>query len=253
MHGFTASPHDMRLLGSRLHARGHSVNAVQLAGHGTSPEDLQKCDWGDWYASARQGLGTLSERTGGVVAIGQSMGALLALKLAVEYPATVRGLALLSPALHLSNRWLERLAPLLPFAAPLFGYLHKGDSDIADEEARRQTPTYRRVPLRAVHQFVLLQKHVRRLLHRVTQPTIVIHSRQDHACPLDNVTLVENAVRGHRRSVILDESYHVISVDVDRERVAAEVADFVGRVLDGSAAQPESGDKARTTTATEPG
>jgi carboxylesterase len=241
MHGFTASPHDMRLLGAHLHARGHSVNAVRLAGHGSSPEDLQDCHWREWYASAHQGLETLGQRTAGVVAVGQSMGALLALKLAVDHPSTVRGLALLSPALRLSNRWLERLAPLLPVIAPLLGYHHKGDSDIADAEARRQNPTYRRVPLRAVHQFLLLQKHVRPLLPRVAQPTLVIHSRQDHACGLDNVALLENSVRGHQRSVILDDSYHVISVDVERDRVAAEVAAFVEKVLDRPTTQSGAG------------
>jgi carboxylesterase len=78
-----------------------------------------------------------------------------------------------------------------------------------------------------VHQFLRLQRHVHSLLERVHQPVLVIHSRQDHACPLANVSLLERTLRGHRRSVILEESYHVISVDVERERVAEEVVSFV--------------------------
>jgi carboxylesterase len=248
LHGFTATPNEMRFLGEHLHARGYSVGGVRLAGHGTAPEDLERCTWGDWYVSAREGLIELHRRAPEVVVVGQSMGALLALKLAVDYPAAVGGVVLLAPALVLARRSLRWLGPVLPLLLPFLSqrrrYFAKAERDIADARARAETPCYQRVPLRGVLQLLDLQRTVRRVLPQVQQPVLVIHSRQDHTCPLVNVALVERGVHGRVRTVLLDDSYHVVSVDVDKQRVAAEIAAFVeqavGTAAGGAGPQPAS-------------
>ncbi len=234
IHGFTGTPHEMRFLGEQLYRNGHTTCGVRLAGHGTSVDELDGCTWRDWYTSTCDALSELQQRAPRVVVIGQSMGALLALKLAVDHPAAVRGVVLLSPALVLSRRWLGWIAPVLPLAFPFLGrrprLVGKGDSDIADAQARAASPSYRSVPLRAMHQLLVLQQHVRSLLPQVRQPALVIHARQDHTCPLRNVALIERGLRGPVRSVLLEDSYHVISVDVDKERVSAEIGAFVDSV-----------------------
>ncbi len=231
IHGFTATPQEMRFLGERLWAHGYSVHAVQLAGHGTSPEDLERCTWDDWYVSARAGLERLHRQAPEIVVIGQSLGALLALKLAADSPAGIRGVVLLSPALVLSRRWLRWLTPLLCLLLPLLGerrrYVRKPERDVADPGARAEGGCYDRVPLRALRELFRLQLAVCCLLPQVQQPVLVIHSRQDHTCPLVNVEMVQRAVRGPVRPVLLEHSYHVVSIDVDKERVAAEIAAFV--------------------------
>jgi carboxylesterase len=68
---------------------------------------------------------------------------------------------------------------------------------------------------------------VRPLLPHISQPALVIHSRQDHACSLENVAILQRELRGPVRTVILSDSYHVISVDVDKERTADEILAFV--------------------------
>ena len=51
VHGFLASPAELRELGEKLAARGHAVIGVRLAGHGTSPWDLRDRSWQDWLES----------------------------------------------------------------------------------------------------------------------------------------------------------------------------------------------------------
>jgi len=231
LHGFTATPYDMRFLGGRLHAGDLSVCAVRLPGHASSPEDMASHSWSDWYAGARQGLSELKQNASRVVVVGQSMGALLALKLAAEHPDEVDGVCLLSTALVASARWMYWVAPAVPFLMPLLPaaarFVGKGDSDIADATARASSPTYRRVAVKSIYELLQLQAHVRPLLTRIRQPALVIHSRQDHACPLENVAILQRELRGPMRSVILSDSYHVISVDVDKERTANEILAFV--------------------------
>ncbi len=235
VHGFTATPWEMRYLGAHLHAAGYTVHGVRLAGHATSPADLERSTWREWYASARQGLLALQGSAPRTVVVGQSMGALLALRLAVEHPETVAGVALLAPALRLSARWLQWMRPafplVLPFLTPRFRFVPKGDSDVADPQMRAETPSYRQIPLRAVHQLLQLQRHVRGLLPRVAQPLLVLHSQQDHTCPVANVDLLRRRVPGPVETQLLARSYHVVSVDVERDDVAAAVADFTARAL----------------------
>jgi len=225
-------PEEMRFLGERLHAHGYSVSGVRLAGHGTSAEDLEQCGWHDWYTSARDGLEELQRHTSRVVVIGLSMGALLAAKLAAECTAAVPRVVFLSPALVLARRWLYWVAPAFPYLLPLlttrWRFVARGPRDIADPRARSETPSYDRIPLRALYELLQLQAHVRALLPRVRQPALIVHSRHDHLCPIVNVSILERSLGGPVQRVLLDNSYHVITVDTDKEQVADAVAAFVG-------------------------
>ncbi|HEX4211342.1 MAG TPA: hypothetical protein VHY56_13180 [Candidatus Binataceae bacterium] len=60
------------------------------------------------------------------------------------------------------------------------------------------------------------------------QPTLLIHSRRDHTCPFNkNVGFVMSHLgSAEKRAVALEESYHVITVDSEKDRVADEVIAF---------------------------
>lgn len=232
IHGFTGCPWEMRYVGERLHAADITTNIIRLAGHATSPEDMEGTAWEDWYASALAGLDALAEVTDDIVVVGQSMGSLLALKLAAEHPERIRALVLLAPALKTSMAWLPWVTPLIPAVLMAFGerfrFVSKdGGSDVADDAARAAIPSYTKTPLRAVTQLVKLQQNVRSLVPRVRQPVLIVHSTQDHTCPVDNVALLQKELPGPVRTLILRDSFHVVSIDKDRDQVAAEVAAFI--------------------------
>src|SRR5881409_299059 len=94
VHGFTATPEEMRPLGEALAARGFPVRAVCLAGHGTDLAGLARTGWADWFASVTDGLARLQAEVPRVAVTGMSLGGLLALHLAATRPATVEGLVL---------------------------------------------------------------------------------------------------------------------------------------------------------------
>ncbi len=230
----------MRELGESLHAAGHSVAGVRVAGHGTSVADLARTSWRDWMASARQGLAELGQRCDTTVVIGLSMGSLLALALAHEQPEQVGGIALLSTALVVSDRRLERYLPLLRATALLgpalprpWRTLRKGGRDIADPAARADSPAYDAVPLRSLVHLIRLQRHARRCVPAIRQPVLAIHAREDHTCPLDNVALLQRRLPAPPEVKLLARSYHVVTVDYEKREVADEVAAFVARVAAG--------------------
>jgi carboxylesterase len=231
LHGFSAAPQEMFFLGEQLHAAGHTVSGVRLAGHGTSLEDFARATRQDWYASAVDGLMELRAHGTPLAVVGQSMGALLALQLAADHPDDVAAVALLAPAVRLSRRWLHWIRPLVRLVAGPQRFINKSRSDIADPEARAQRRTYSRISLTAFSELLELQRAVRQVLPRVRQPVMIVHSCDDHTCSPASVDILKRSLAGKVQTLILENSYHVVSVDKEKDRVAATVATFIGAAV----------------------
>src|SRR5208337_3056222 len=106
---------------------------------------------------------------------------------------------------------------------------HSSGSDIHDAAARMIHPSSRLVPLSAPINLLQLAAMVRPRIGKLTQPALIVHSRRDHTCPYErNVEYLMTHLGSAQKQVVeLTESYHVITVDTDKERVAAEVVRFV--------------------------
>ncbi len=250
LHGLTGTPHEMAPIAAALRGR-YPLWLARIAGHDTRCEDLGATTWRDWYASARRGADALLAVTPRIVVVGLSMGALLAMRLAVELPREVAGVALLSPAVALGGRvprWLRRPLAVLGLLDARFALAHagvsrivltKGLSDIADAAVRADHPGYRQVPLRALLNLVALQRMAAVDLAKVTQPALVIHAAHDHTCPVDAArALYARLGASDKRLVILEESFHVVTVDRESARVRDEVAAFVDRVATMGSSSP---------------
>lgn len=229
IHGLSGTPYEMRYLGESLAASGIRVLGVRLAGHAGTPEELGRAHYDAWYESVIEGFEQMRSYGDPVVVVGLSAGAVLAARLAADQGEAVAGLVMLSPAFFLSiwaSAVLRTLGRLGPVSRRL--YLHSDASDIHDSSARRIHPGTRLMPLSAPIELLKLSDRVRPKLGRITQPTLVIHSVQDHVCPYDrNVGFLMSRIGSEqKRAVTLTDSYHVISVDSDRERVSQEVLAF---------------------------
>jgi carboxylesterase len=230
IHGLSGTPFEMRYLGERLAAAGVRVCGVRLAGHAGATEELGAATRAQWYESAVEGFERLHRFGDPVAVVGLSMGALLAARLAADQGEAVAGVVMLAPAFFLPL-WVRAPLKALSALGPLVDrvYLRGKGSDIHDAAARSVHPSARLMPLSAVLELLKLSAEVRPRLGRVTQPALVIHGRRDHTCPTRrNVDFVMRHLGSReKRAVILEESFHVITVDSEKDRVAAEVTDFV--------------------------
>jgi carboxylesterase len=233
IHGLTGTPYEMRYLGERLAAAGVRVLGVRLKGHAGTPEELGATDHTNWYESAIEGFERLRQYGDPNVVIGLSMGAILAAQLAADQREAVVGLVMLAPAFFLPAR--VRIALRLLRPARALGdrlYFRSGaGSDIHDDAARAVHPGTRLMPLLAALSLIELSDQMRSRLHEIVQPTLMIHSRHDRTCPHDrNVRFVMRHLGSPaKRAITLDESYHVIAVDSEKDRVAQETLDFVSQ------------------------
>jgi len=249
IHGLTGTPTEMRFVARGLHEAGFTVHAVQLAGHCGSVADLLASGWPDWYASVEAAALRLRGEVDHLFVAGLSMGALLALELAIERPDAVDGLALYGTTFRYDG-WaipaLARLSFLLPLAcslgwgrgrvfmeAPPYGIKNErirqwivarmqgGDSAMAGLAGN---------PFPSLAEFVRLSRRVRRRLAGVNAPCLVVHSTHDDIAGLSNVALIEQRVPAPIEKVLLDDSYHMVTVDQQREIVIERSARFFERI-----------------------
>jgi carboxylesterase len=230
LHGFTGTPFEMRYLGERLHQRGFTAVGPALPGHVATPEALDATTWRDWTAGVDAAFDALRRRCDRVAVVGMSLGGALALHLARRRGAEVAAIATLGAPL-----WLPRLGRLIaalyrhtPIARVLAGVPKLGGgSDIRDPVMRAANPSYPSLPGRAVVQLDEFLRVVRGDVPLVRAPALVIHARQDHSVPYACSRALAREIGAERvRHRALPGSYHVISIDIERDIVADEVGRF---------------------------
>jgi carboxylesterase len=154
--------------------------------------------------------------------VGLSFGAALCLDLAARRPDEISGVVALSPFVMSKDprRFLAPVIRLLVQSIPGVG------NDIADPEMREIV--YDRVPVRAAGSMLQFTGKVRAELENVTSPLLIIHSRNDHTAHPDNAEVIHRSVSsGDKRIEWLERSYHVITIDYDRDRVAELTTEFI--------------------------
>jgi len=222
VHGFTGSPQGLRALGEHLAEQGIAVAGPRLPGHGTAWEDLGAKRSDDWIEAAESAYEALRERTDEIFLVGLSFGAALCLDLAARKPDQVSGVVALAPFVMSKDprRFLTPVIRLVVQSIPGVG------NDVADPEMREIV--YDRVPVHAAGSMLQFTAKVRGGLDDVIAPLLIVHSRNDHTAHPANAELIHRSVSSaDKRIEWLERSYHVITIDYDRDRVAELTADFI--------------------------
>jgi len=167
VHGFSATPREMRALAEHLAEHNFTVFGVRLPGHGTRPEDLADCRAEEWLAATEQGYQLLQQKGLTVNAVGLSTGALLLLKLALL--RRFERLVLLSPYLRLKH-------PLTPLAGLLSRFIPYQQRNIAVAD---RPFYYQQRPLKGIAQINRLRRQVKEQLPQITTPTLVLTAKGD--------------------------------------------------------------------------
>jgi carboxylesterase len=224
-HGFTGTPQSMRPWAEHLAAAGFTVRLPRLPGHGTSWQELNRTRFEDWLAVVDATFTELSDRCSKVVVAGLSMGGTLVTRLAEQRGTEVAGLMLVNPAFRADDR---RLAAL-PVVKHLVPSLPAIGNDVRKEGVTELA--YTRTPLKALHSLVQAWDVVASDLPQVTQPLLLFRSAVDHVVPASSSALLLSRVSSKDvTEVILDNSYHVATLDNDADRIFEISTDFVRRV-----------------------
>jgi carboxylesterase len=213
-HGFTGTTQSMRPWAEHLAAAGLTVVAPRLPGHGTQWQDMVPTTFDDWYGEVERAFDDLRSRCDTVFAMGLSMGGTLVLRLAEQRGEQVAGLVVVNASLA-SDRFDLKLVPLLSkvvASRPAIG------SDIKKSGVTELA--YPRTPLKPLASLTAAWPVVRADLHRISCPVLVYRSRVDHVVePVSCRVLLEGLAGGHVEERVLEDSYHVATLDNDAPEI----------------------------------
>jgi carboxylesterase len=248
-HGLASTPKEFGLLVHPLRRLGVMLVTPEVPGysHGMLAEPAR---WRDWVKAAAHVVEVeTSTSSEPVILGGLCTGAMLAVAAAAAQPhPRVRGLALLSP-LFAYDGWalpwwyrLRHLAYALGLSGrfsmqerPPYGLKNERMRQWVRQQLQTESTSLvgpAQVSLQVVRESERLSRHALACLPKLALPVKMLHAREDEICSLRSVQRAAALVPAERLGFeVLEDSYHMITADNDRQQVARSVADFVAGCL----------------------
>ncbi len=179
VHGFLASPAEVRGIGEKLVEAGHPVVGVRLKGHGTSPWDLRERSFRDWVQSLREGCRVMAGFRERFCIVGFSTGGALALLHAAE-SKTLAGVAAVSVPIIFGNKNM-RFVPLVHGANRLVRAISpvEGVMPFRPNQSEHPHINYYHMPIRGLNELRLLRDELRHRLKDVRCSVLLLQGDKD--------------------------------------------------------------------------
>lgn len=227
LHGFGDTPQSVSTLALDLHARGYTVRAPLLAGHGRSLHEFAGSGADQWIFGARAALAELRRLCTDVSIVGQSLGGVIAALLAAETDAA-RALVLLVPYFDVPP-FVRRLMPLEPLMQAALPYITtNNDRSIHDPAARAESLSFGATTPRLTAELVRIADRGRAVLPRLALPALYVQAREDNRIAPAVAERAFAAIgSAPKRLEWLDGTGHVVAADFQRARVAQLTGDWL--------------------------
>lgn len=219
IHGFSASPYEVKELGMSLNRRGITVYGVRLAGHGADYRDFGDYTYQDWVESTDNGLNAIKYSSDKAFVGGVSLGGDIALDIAKR--ENISGIILISaPVKFLDEsskyayiaRWFLNTLPNEKLKAADMKYYYKDRS----VEAVYQLNEY-------------INNEVMIGLDKIEEPILIMQSVNDITVDYKSAEILYNMTNSSRNKVMIPyvASSHVIVNDMEREKLFNDVYKFI--------------------------
>jgi carboxylesterase len=245
LHGLQSSPAELQPIAKRLHQAGYTVHVPHISGYGFMTGDTPRSvtRWQDWHAKALAEFLALKQQHATVSVGGLCIGATLSLSIAAELGKEVSALTLLATTLWYDGwsipwyRFLRYIGYYSPVRY-LYSYREREPFGLKNVQLRKwiaREMSHKdssivgasKLNLPAIQEAERMIKSVKASLHKITAPAIIIHAEEDDVASPRNARYVAAHLGSERiESVMLHNSYHMITVDNDRELVASETIRF---------------------------
>jgi carboxylesterase len=244
IHGLGGTQDEFGALPASFKKAGLTVHSLVLPGHGGQPEDLNDVVMEDWLDAVCKKYDEVMRLHQTVHLVGMCMGALLVCELAKLRAHTQGKLVLLAPTLYLDGwsmpwyhplRALHYLVPMLrrrvriPEEEP-YGIKNERLRAIVKKRFERgDNFHYAWMPLQGIWQLDRLRHQVQLHLSSVVCETLIVHAREDEFSTMRSAFALQTGIGAARANVvILDNSFHMICIDNDKEIVTRVVLAFLG-------------------------
>ncbi len=238
VHGLGGTQYDLGSMHKTLQRAGFATHSLTLPGHGTTPEDLLDVKAEDWLGAVQALYRQLIGRYDTLHVCGMCMGALLSIEVVKREGHAKGKLVALAPPIYIdgwATPWYVNLRKYLYWMPWLRGmrveeedpYGIKNDlvrNIVKAKFARGEAFHYRWVPLACIEQVDRLRGWVMSGLDAIGCPVLICHAREDELTSPKSAEFLQQQVGPDHTTVqLLDNSYHMICVDNDRDLVARRV------------------------------
>lgn len=250
--GLCSTADELLHLQSSLRRSGWHVSAPHIAGYSFDADGQRSTGFDQWVDRVCAEFAQLRQQYGTVLLAGISAGAALALAAVARLGQAAAGVVLMSTTLRMDgwsvgrSRWLLPLALYTPLGR-LWRYRERAPYGVKNQRVRewieqelkdRQISRAGCAAIGVAHlrEYDRLRRAVRRSLDRVRCPVLALHAREDEVASLSNIDLLAQGLKhAPLHTVVLENSYHMISIDNDRRQVAEETIEFARAVAEGRA------------------
>ncbi len=247
IHSLGGSPLELKFVAQSLARQGHSVYCPVVPGLTFGTDVSGMSTWRDWYQAVETAFDDLRKTCDTVLIGGASAGAVLALRLAAFRGAEAAGIMLFAPTLAVNGWAIPRTIKLFhlvsdKWTARLFSFRTPAPHGIKDERVRNFALEAMKgdgglpsdITIRSggtVFEFFKLVRNVRPLLPRITLHTLIFHPRHDDQSDIKNTMALQRKMAGLVEVCVLEDSYHLVTLDRQRNYVAERSIEFVDRVM----------------------
>jgi len=243
-HGLSSSPLELQFIARGLNRAGFTVKVPVLDGYTYGTFGSTATTARSWVASALKELDHMLAECESVAIGGLCLGSALALRVAGLRSDRLSTLLCLSTALDYDgwgNPWYTHLLPLaryVPFAKRIsvkerepFGlkdvrmraWVARQMREAGESDAGAATLSV--AELLKARDLIAL---ARSSLPEITVPTLLIHAKEDEcATPRSSYEIADRINANRIRVALLADSYHMISIDREKEHVLSEMLQFL--------------------------
>jgi len=247
LHGLCSTPDELLTVHAALTREGHQVKHIVIPGYSfdASKDRQESLGFEVWIDFVGAEIKALKSQGHLVNLVGLSAGVTVALGVAIKIPTEISQLILLSTPLIIDGWNIPFYHFLLPLAlyTPLGALWHYKESSpygvknlrirawIERELSQRRVSQAGASVLEIAHlrEHDRLRRHVIKQLPQMDLPNVlIIHAKEDEVAGLSNVEWLQKNWRlGQVKTVLLDNSYHMITIDNDRSQVCSEISKFI--------------------------
>ena len=244
-HGMTGSPYEMKKMGKALFDADFDVFCYCLPGHGTSPINIKTVRWQDWYDDSVLHYKELTQKYDEVYLGGLCLGAVLAIAIAQEYQ-NVRGIVSLSTTLFLDGWTIPWYNFFMPIGVHTilryyYSFPEREPYGLKNETLRRKiaalqkrnTEALDNYPMSCIYELLKFSKQTQKNIAKVTAPILLMHAKEDDLTSTKSAEFVYRNISSKTKNYIkLENSYHLIVMDYERDYVFEKSIEFFNSLSD---------------------
>lgn len=249
IHGLTGTAKEMGAIAQRLNKQGFSVAVPLMLNHNKSISCLKRTSWQEIYNAMRDQFLKYAGEYDNIFVAGLSFGALIGIMLTHEFPGKIKALNCFSPTLFYDGWGNPKSRILLPliYKTPLRYWIYFKEEypyGLKNERLRSKVENFYKdadlfnyskvhlygypvIPVSCMYQNSLLAKKVISILKDIHTPLQLLQARDDDVTSPKNSYCIYNGVGSKEKEIIfLEDSYHIITADQERDKVAEKTAAF---------------------------